>query len=64
MDHKTYSAITALMFLVIFVLHLLRLIYGWNASLAGMEVPMWASWLAMIISGFFSAFGFRLSDKK
>lgn len=58
-----YARVTASLFLVIFALHLLRLIYGWDAEIAGYAIPMWASWIAMILAGFISAFGFKLAGK-
>lgn len=59
-----YAKVTAVLFLVLFVGHLLRLIYGWSLQIAGVDIPMWPSWVAMIVAGFLSAFGFRHAKKK
>lgn len=45
------SLISGLLFAVIGVLHLLRLAYGWEAAIGGFDVPMWASWVAVVASG-------------
>jgi hypothetical protein len=41
------------------VLHLLRIIFGWAAEIAGVGVPIWASWLALVVAGALAWFGFR-----
>jgi len=50
MDQKAYNTITAVLFLVIAVLHLLRIIVGWPAQIGGLDIPLWASWLALVDS--------------
>ena len=61
LDQKTYNTITALLFLVVAVLHLLRIIFGWAAQIGGLSIPLWASWLGLIVSGALAYFGFRLT---
>ena len=50
-----------LIFLIIAVLHLVRIILGWGAVIAGWVVPEWVSWAALIIAGFLAFHGLRLS---
>jgi hypothetical protein len=47
------------LFLIIAVLHLLRIFFGWPAQIGGLSLPMWASWLALIAAGALAALGFR-----
>ena len=61
MDQKTYNITTAALFLIIALLHLLRVIFGWPAQIGGLDIPLWASWLALIVSGALAWFGFRQS---
>ena len=61
MDQRTYNIVTATLFLIIAVLHLLRVILGWPARIGGLDIPLWASWLAILVSGGLAYFGFRLS---
>ncbi len=63
MSAQLYARVTASLFLLLFVFHLLRLIYGWDAQIGGFQIPMWLSWIAMILAGFISAFGFKLGGK-
>ena len=60
MDQKVYNTITAVLFLVIAVLHLLRIILGWPARIGSVDFPMWGSWLALVVTGGLAYFGFRL----
>lgn len=46
------------MFLIIAVLHAMRLLYQWEANVAGVEVPLWASMAAVVIAGYLAYRGF------
>ena len=61
MDQRTYNIVTATLFLIIAVLHLLRVILGWPARIGGLDIPLWASWLAILVTGGLGYCGFRLS---
>jgi len=60
MDQRAYDILTASLFLVVAALHLLRIILGWPAGIGGLAIPLWASWLALIVSGALAYLGFRL----
>ena len=59
MHRKTYLFVTAIVFSVIGVVHLLRIVLGWEAAVGGWSIPMWLSWLAMIVTAVFAYYGFR-----
>jgi hypothetical protein len=59
-DQRTYNIVTATLFLIIAVLHLLRVILGWPARIGGLDIPLWASWLAILVTGGLAYCGFRL----
>jgi hypothetical protein len=59
LDQKAYNTLTAVLFLIIAVLHLLRIIFGWPAQIGELDIPLWASWLALVVSGALAYFGFR-----
>lgn len=59
MQQTAYNTITAVLFLVVALLHLLRVIFGWSAQIGGVTVPMWASWLALVVAAALTYFGFR-----
>jgi hypothetical protein len=58
-DQKTYNTLTAVVFLIVALLHLLRIILGWPAQIGGLNIPIWASGLALIVTGALAYFGFR-----
>jgi hypothetical protein len=63
MSLKNYLSITAVIFLIISVLHLTRAVQGWEVLLAGWMVPTWASWVAILIAGFLSYSAFTLNKR-
>jgi len=61
MDKKVYYKTVSTIFLIIGILHLLRIFQGWEAVIGGVVIPLWASWAAVIIAGYLSYRGFSLS---
>lgn len=61
MSRKLFCTIGGILFLLIALGHLLRIIFGWAANVAGLTVPMWASWVAFIVTGFLAFAGLRAS---
>src|SRR5437764_4484532 len=59
MQQKTYNIVTAVLFLVVALLHLLRIILDWPAQIGGLSIPLWASWLALIVAAALAYLGFR-----
>ena len=59
MDQRTYNTLTGALFLIIAVAHLLRIIFGWSAQIGGLDIPVWLSWLALVVAGALAYFGFR-----
>jgi hypothetical protein len=57
-DQRTYNIVTATLFLIVAVLHLLRVVFGWPARIGGLDIPLWASWPALVIAGVLAYFGF------
>ena len=61
MRHQTYELIAGSLFSLIAFGHLLRIVFGWEAVFNGQPVPMWPSWLALLLGGFLGIQGLRLS---
>jgi hypothetical protein len=64
MNQKNFFITAAVIFLIVSILHLLRAISGLPLILGVWEFPIWLSWLAFIIAGFMSYWGFKLVRKK
>ncbi len=61
MNQRSFNFTVGAVFLLITILHVLRIVLGWSAVIGGWAVPEWASWAAIVVAGFFAYEGFRLS---
>jgi hypothetical protein len=50
--------VTATLFLVVAIVHLLRIILGWQVEIGGLSIPFWVSWLGDLVAGALAYFGF------
>ena len=60
LNRKTYMTVTAALFLIVAIAHLLRIILGWQIEIGGLSIPFWVSWLAVLAAGALAYFGFTL----
>jgi hypothetical protein len=51
MSRRAYLLVTAIIFSLVALLHLARIVFGWSAVIGGWSVPMWLSWIALIVTG-------------
>ena len=63
MSRRAYLLVTAVIFSLIALLHLVRIIFGWSVMLASWSVPMWLSWGALIVTGALAYFGFSFATQ-
>jgi hypothetical protein len=61
MSEKTFSTISAAIFGVVAVLHLVRILMAWSIVIDDWTVPMWVSWAGLVIAGGLSYFGAKLA---
>ncbi|MBI2105118.1 MAG: hypothetical protein HYT90_06060 [Candidatus Omnitrophica bacterium] len=61
MSEKTFARVSAVIFSLVALLHLLRLVLGWDAVIGGWRVPMWFSWVALGFAGWLAYTAIRLS---
>ncbi len=57
MGPRSFSITAGVIFLIIALLHALRIFYGWQAVIGGLQVPTWVSWIALAISAYLSYAG-------
>lgn len=48
---KPFTILAVLVFAIVALVHLLRLAFGWEATIAGAAVPLWASVLGVVVAG-------------
>ena len=57
---RAYLQISGALFGIIALAHLVRLFRHWPIDLAGFLVPIWASWLGLVLAGGLSIWALRL----
>jgi hypothetical protein len=63
MNQRSFSLVAGIIFSLIALLHVLRIIFNWDAVIGGWPVPQWISWVALLIAGFLGYEGLRLTMK-
>ncbi|MGH7228325.1 MAG: hypothetical protein ACREIH_03835 [Nitrospiraceae bacterium] len=48
---KPFTTLAIAIFTIVAMVHLLRILMGWEVIIQGAVVPMWASHLGLIIAG-------------
>ena len=48
--NKPFTNLAVLVFILVALLHLLRLAFGWEVTFNGAAIPMWASVLGLVIA--------------
>lgn len=61
MNKETFSTVTGVIFTVVAVLHLLRAVMGWQAAIGGFAVPLWLSWVAVVVAAYLAHSAFSLA---
>jgi len=63
MSEKTYIAVSGIIFALIAVLQLTRALSGWPARVGTFELPLWPSWVAVLVAGYLAISAFILLRK-
>jgi hypothetical protein len=63
MSQKTFSLVATVIFLVVGLLHALRLFLGWPVQVNGWVVPMWVSWVGLVFGLYLASEGIGLARK-
>ena len=63
MNAKLYYLVTMVVFGLVALLQLTRIVQDWSVIVGGDFIPMWASYVALLVSGVLAASAFRLWSK-
>ena len=63
MSEKTFSLAAGIVFLLIAVAHLVRILFGVPLVVLDIQIPIWASGIAVVITGFLSYEGFHFARR-
>lgn len=61
MNCRSYLAVSASLFGIVAVAHLMRLLFQWPFVVGGWSVPAWISVLGMLVPGALAWWGVRLA---
>ena len=50
-------------FAVVALFHLVRIYMSWPVMIGDWSVPMWASWIGLVVVGGLAFFGLRLAER-
>jgi hypothetical protein len=64
MDAKTFSLVAGIIFAVVALLHLVRIFMDWPVIVGDWSIPMWASWIALVVAGGLALLGLRLGRRE
>ncbi len=63
MDQRKFCIVAAAIFAIVALVHLLRILMNWPIVIGTWSVPMWLSWIGLIVAGGLSVFGFRVAAR-
>lgn len=63
MMEKSYEMITALLFTIVAIVHVMRFALGWTVHVGASTVPLWASIPAVILCGLLAVWGLTLARR-
>ena len=64
MDKNKSLLIASVIFGVIGFLHLLRSIFGWDANIGGFDIPVYFSYIAVVVAFYLSFSMYKASTMK
>jgi hypothetical protein len=64
MSEKTFTTVASVIFVFVALIQVLRVFYGWPVAIGGWSVPMWISWVIVVIAGALSYLGISLAMRK
>ncbi|MGB7770603.1 MAG: hypothetical protein WBL43_01955 [Pseudolabrys sp.] len=60
MSQKTFTITASVIFGIVALFHVLRILLSWPVVIGGWTVPMWFSWIGLVVAGGLSYFGINL----
>ena len=61
MGHKNYCVVSSGLFLLVALAHLLRIVYGMSIQIDDFAVPMFVSWIGLMVSAGLAFWAFRIT---
>jgi hypothetical protein len=64
MNQKTFSTMAGVIFTLVALFHLVRIYEGWQVDIGDWSMPMWFSWVGLVVAGGLAFFGFKLAAEE
>ena len=61
MTAKNFAMLAAAIFAIVALAHIARLFYDWPVTIGTLSIPMWASWVGVVVAALLAWLGFRAS---
>lgn len=61
MGHRNYCVVSGVLFSLVALAHLLRIIYGMSIQVEEYAVPMFVSWMGLILPAVLAFWAFRIN---
>jgi hypothetical protein len=61
MNRRSFCLISAVIFIVIALVHLIRIIYGWKVVVGPWTAPDSITWVALVVAGYLGYEGLRFA---
>lgn len=61
MNHKNYCAVSGALFALVAFAHLLRIAYGMSVQIDDYAVPMFLSWIGLLVPALLAVWALRLN---
>jgi len=63
MDAKAFSLVAGVIFALVALFHLVRIFMELTVIIGDWPIPMWVSWIALVVAGGLALLGLRLSER-
>ena len=63
MRQKAFSLVAGVFFSLVALAHALRIAFSAPVAVENTAIPMWASWIALLVTGFLGYEGLRLARR-
>jgi hypothetical protein len=63
MNRETFCIVAGIIFAVVALLHLLRIYMDWPVVIGDWSVPMWVSWIALVVAGILAIWGLAFASR-
>ena len=64
MTDKSFHLVAGAIFVLVALLHVVRIYMGWSVVVGGWNAPMWMSWIGLVVAGGLAYLAFTLKSHR